>query len=871
VLVAFLLLLIFPTLRTPSVVASGTQPSAVSLPLKGDTLPFLANATYLGPANVSQTITLGFYLNDSKLALESHGNVSARASVETSLTNWESSAGLAPGVAECTTTWTARNVNGSLSSAKNLEPCSTNKLETRTTIGRAEALLGVTINLYSYENETFYANSGDPVMPMTVNNGTVIDITGLNDYTPNFVFTQSIGGVTSLIPSDVYGFYDFSSMFSAGHKGAGRTIGIVGAPLCGISLSDVTAFWNNYGIPWSSLQEISLNGGIPAEGCASGGDVEEALDSEWSGATGQTANIVLVTENDNQKTWSQQVFDILGALVHHYNPDVITSSVAPEWLQGAPTSDLNEIFQLTTSAMANGTSIVAASGDSGLNSNTDPIAADPYVTAVGGVDDTLNNPGNSPGILGQSAWHLSGGGQNTYYNQPQYQKSEAVKAPSNGYRDYPDLAFPSAPAIAVYYSGGFIQAAGTSFASPMIAGMVADIDSYVNSQLGSSNWRAGFLNPALYDLGYNSFYGHKAFNDITTSDSGSCATTGWDYCTGIGTPDAWNLAQDFGQMYDQPNPTTSTFQDTFSSGLDGWSYAGHSGYTLTTDSSTGQPAPSALISGDCSACGQVQMQKTITLDSLPSGTPYVLSFWWRAKSSTTLSTVTNAQVAIIQVGSDTVLYQANLVEGGTTDTGWKYFSTDITSALGGATNIQIWLYMNDAWSTNWNQENWYDDVSISNHLINDQFSNSLNSWAICGNTGYQISKDTSTGDPAPSALISGDSNAGGFSGMCSTVTWSGSGTFVVSFEWRATSTYSGSTVTNAQFEVIDPNGNVVLDSQNLIGGGVTDSGWHTASIDASYYVQGHSTVIVELYLNDWWSANWSQKNWYDNVVLLSSN
>jgi len=52
---------------------------------------------------------------------------------------------------------------------------------------------------------------------------------------------------------------------------------------------------------------------------------------------------------------------------------------------------------------------------------------------------------------------------------------------------------------------------------------------------------------------------------------------------------------------------------------------------------------------------------------------------------------------------------------------------------------------------------------------------------------------------------------------------------------------------------------------------VTDSGWHTASIDASYYVQGHSTVIVELYLNDWWSANWSQKNWYDNVVLLSSN
>src|SRR4029077_17287922 len=38
--------------------------------------------------------------------------------------------------------------------------------------------------------------------------------------------------------------------------------------------------------------------------------------------------------------------------------------------------------------------------------------------------------------------------------------------------------------------------------------------------------------------------------------------------------------------------------DTFANGLDGWSYFGNPGYQLTQDTTTGQPAPSAHITGD---------------------------------------------------------------------------------------------------------------------------------------------------------------------------------------------------------------------------------------------------------------------------------
>jgi subtilase family serine protease len=80
---------------------------------------------------------------------------------------------------------------------------------------------------------------------------------------------------------------------------------------------------------------------------------------------------------------------------------------------------------------------------------------------------------------------------------------------------------------------GWFAVAGTSSASPLWAGIAADMDSYTGG-------RVGFLNPLLYAL-FNVDPG-KYFNDITgagqtvTTDGLYPTTPGYDEATGIGTP-----------------------------------------------------------------------------------------------------------------------------------------------------------------------------------------------------------------------------------------------------------------------------------------------------------------------------------------------
>jgi subtilase family serine protease len=82
---------------------------------------------------------------------------------------------------------------------------------------------------------------------------------------------------------------------------------------------------------------------------------------------------------------------------------------------------------------------------------------------------------------------------------------------------------------------------GTSCAAPLWAAFTA----LVNEQ-GALNQRSpvGFLNPALYGLGLGSSYA-ATFHDITTGNNTNLsspdkfyAVTGYDLCTGWGTPTA---------------------------------------------------------------------------------------------------------------------------------------------------------------------------------------------------------------------------------------------------------------------------------------------------------------------------------------------
>lgn len=189
--------------------------------------------------------------------------------------------------------------------------------------------------------------------------------------------------------------------------------------------------------------------------------------------------------------------------------------------------------------------------------------------------------------------------------------------------------------------------------------------------------------------------------------------------------------------------------DTFSSGLDGWSYWGYKsgvpgyGYSLSWDYSIGHPAPSAIVYELSGAAyfptystyhsqqtpdrldgtrwirpspqygfGDAGMQKTVDISRWTGNGPLILSFNWRAKSDYSGSTVTNANLKILDSDTGKQLYYEKLFAGGSYDTGWRSFSRDISSYVRGSSRIKIILYFHDVWVANWQQKNWYDNIRL---------------------------------------------------------------------------------------------------------------------------------------------------------------
>ncbi len=418
--------------------------------------------------------------------------------------------------------------------------------------------------------------------------------------------------------------------------------------------------------------------------------------------------------------------------------------------------------------------------------------------------------------------------------------------------------------------------------------------------------------------------------------------------------------------------------DTFNNDLNGWQYFGSPGYALTLDSTTGQPAPSANISGDAwtGVCSPFGMNKTVNISQYVSG-PLTLAFNWRAASSYTGSVTTNAFVDVYDAATGKQLFTQQLVGGGTYDSGWQYYTKDISQYIKAPKFITIKLYLYDCWSTNWNENNWYDNVQLfegtlppgsptglvatalsssqtylswtapantggspitgyeiersadngttwttivansnntattytdsglsqkttygyrvstidaggtsspsntafvttlpSNVFIDDNFNNGLNGWQYFGSPGYALTLDSTTGQPAPSANISGDAWTGVCSpfGMNKTVNISQyvSGPLTLAFNWRAASSYTGSVTTNAFVDVYDAATGKQLFTQQLVGGGTYDSGWQYYTKDISQYIKAPKFITIKLYLYDCWSTNWNENNWYDNVQLFAA-
>ena len=339
----------------------------------------------------------------------------------------------------------------------------------------------------------------------------------------------------------------------ASDTGSGRTVAIVDAYDLKTMASDATEYFNTSdpSAPFAAADYQAINQGPfdQQSVCGNWGD-EQAIDVESAHSLAPDAHILFVGAKD---CFDTGLFTAEQTVVDGDLANVISNSwgdTAGDLLTDAATKTAyDDLFQL---ADATGIGVQFSSGDDGDNfdltgfSAADYPAESPYVTSVGGTSLEIG-PSTSTSATTSYGWSTgksvkceanvntfvqgcnkstfgtwlpagydgSSGGFTSYnYSQPWYQggivptalseRNAAIDGPVP-MRVEPDFSLDADPATGfliglteAFPDGtakyGTTRYGGTSLASPILAGIVADID-----QAGGMS--AGFLNPTVYHVG----------------------------------------------------------------------------------------------------------------------------------------------------------------------------------------------------------------------------------------------------------------------------------------------------------------------------------------------------------------------------------
>jgi len=341
-------------------------------------------------------------------------------------------------------------------------------------------------------------------------------------------------------PAQVARAYDFPT----GVTGSGQSIAILELG-GGFSPADLDAFFQKLKLSTPQVTAIGVGGGSNSPGDPSGADGEVELDIEVAGSVAPGAQIgVYFAPNTDQG-----FLDALTTAIHDstLKPSVISISWGgPEntWTQQA----MNAFDSACQDAATLGITIFAASGDNGAtdgdpngNLQVDFPASCPHMTGCGGTKLVLS--GNT--ITDEEVWNelsqqegATGGGVSQVFPLPTWQQGANVPASPNGQagRGVPDVAGNADPTTGynVVVDGSPMVIGGTSAVAPLWAGLTA----LINQSLGRP---VGFLNPLLYSQG------EAVFHDILTGGNGGYnARSGWDPCTGLGSPDGAKIVAALG-------------------------------------------------------------------------------------------------------------------------------------------------------------------------------------------------------------------------------------------------------------------------------------------------------------------------------------
>ncbi len=315
--------------------------------------------------------------------------------------------------------------------------------------------------------------------------------------------------------------------------------------------SDLATFFSRYYpasiFPAAQYTAVPVDG-APAPSASAANDPcgaaqELTLDLEWSGSMAPGAHLYAVYAPEGAapacSPSSTAMADALHTAVGLPITALSMSFGTPESTDGSLAAAWDTYLSV---GAQEGITMLAATGDTGgdLSAGCQGGPApqypstSPQVLAVGGTDVTLlrNLLGQVTGFS-ESAWNLSGGGFSSQFAAPYWQHT------GNSMRGTPDVSA-SAAADFLYFNGQSEVAAGTSFSTPIWAGLVTEMQALSAQSLAP-------LAPRLYTVAEEEAVGKIAPGLADVTSGATClgsAGPGWDPETGWGSPRALLLFED---------------------------------------------------------------------------------------------------------------------------------------------------------------------------------------------------------------------------------------------------------------------------------------------------------------------------------------
>lgn len=385
---------------------------------------------------------------------------------------------------------------------------------------------------------TYTATTASAVLPAAFA-GQVAGVTGLSDLgrlrltrtaTRAAASPSATSFPTTFGPKELAGFYDAPSTA----PGTGQQVGVIAEGDLTQVTKDLRTFESTFGLPQVPVTTVG-----PGSSDTTGAD-EYDLDTQYS--TGEAPGVSGLTVYDGKSLSNPDILSTINSWVTANSTRQASFSAGECEVLAAATGFTTSLDQTLKQAAAQGQSLFVSSGDTGsfcgalVGVNGVPVgipsveypASSPYAVGVGGTTVVGSNP--VPGVSPREiAWYAGGGGISYTEPKPAYQTS-----PVPARRGVPDVALDADPTTGykVIVNGTQQIIGGTSASAPAWQG-------YWARAQGARGGALGFASPRLYGAATTNPAG---FHDVTVGGNGLfAATPGYDYVTGLGTPDVAKL------------------------------------------------------------------------------------------------------------------------------------------------------------------------------------------------------------------------------------------------------------------------------------------------------------------------------------------